>query len=47
MDATLLVIRGGLVLDAARYLGPADILIRDGRIAEIGRPGMAAPAARS
>jgi len=42
MDATL-VIRGGLVLDAAHFLGPADILVRNGRIIEVGPPGMAAP----
>ncbi len=37
------IIRGGLVLDAATYLGAADILVRDGRIVEVGAPGMAAP----
>ena len=42
MDATL-IIRGGLVLDAAHFLGPADILVRNGRIIEIGPPGCAAP----
>jgi len=38
------VIRGGVVLDAARYLGPADILIRDGAIVTVATPGMPAPA---
>ena len=41
--ATTLIIRGGLVLDAAHFLGPADILVHDGRIAAIGAPGMDAP----
>lgn len=40
---TTLIIRGGLVLDAADYLGAADILVRDGRIESVGPPGMAAP----
>jgi cytosine/adenosine deaminase-related metal-dependent hydrolase len=37
------VIRGGLVLDATGFLGPTDILIRNGTIVAIGAPGMAAP----
>jgi guanine deaminase len=37
------VIRGGLVLDGARFLGPADILVLDGAVAAVGEPGMAAP----
>src|SRR5947209_837484 len=42
MDATL-VIRGGLVLDGVQYLGPADILVRHGRILQVGAPGLPAP----
>src|SRR6478672_1245802 len=38
-----LVIRGGLVLDAERFLGAADVLVQDGAIAAIGAPGMEAP----
>jgi guanine deaminase len=38
------VIRGGLVLDATRFLGAADILVRDGAIVAVGAPGMEAPA---
>jgi guanine deaminase len=39
------VIRGALLTDPAkRRAEPADLLVRDGRIAEIGAPGMAAPA---
>src|SRR3954471_10115559 len=38
-----LIIRGGLVLDAERYLGAADVLVRDGAVVTIGDPGMAAP----
>lgn len=38
------VIRGGRVLNIAAHAAPeADILIKDGRIAEIGPPGMPAP----
>src|SRR4051794_29758374 len=40
---TSLIIRGGKVLDAAQYLGAADILVEDGLIVEVGPPGMAAP----
>jgi 5-methylthioadenosine/S-adenosylhomocysteine deaminase len=38
-----LVIRGGLVLDAASYLGSADILVDGGTIIAVGAPGMAVP----
>lgn len=38
-----LVIRGGLVLDATGFLGPADLLVQGGAIAAIGAPGMQAP----
>src|SRR5262249_39092706 len=37
------IIRGGLVLDATGYLGPTDVLLRDGCILSIGAPGMPAP----
>lgn len=40
------IIRGGRVLDVARRLAePADVLVRDGRIVEIGPPGLDAPVA--
>ena len=39
----MLIIRGGLVLDATNYLGSADILVRDGTIVAVGAPGMAVP----
>jgi 5-methylthioadenosine/S-adenosylhomocysteine deaminase len=40
-----IVVRGGRLLDIAkRTAEPADILIKGGTIAEIGRPGLAAPA---
>ncbi len=38
-----LIIRGGLVLDADRFLGAADVLVQDGVVVAIGEPGMAAP----
>ncbi len=39
------IVRGGKLLDAAkRSAAPADILIKGDTIAEIGRPGLAAPA---
>src|SRR5690349_15280353 len=38
-----LVVRGGLVLDATGFLGPADIIIRDGHILAIGAADMPAP----
>jgi guanine deaminase len=38
-----LIIRGGLVLDAERFLGAADVLVQDGVVVTIGEPGMAAP----
>ena len=39
------VIRGGRVLDIRGHAAPkADILLQGDTIAEIGRPGMAAPA---
>lgn len=38
-----LAIRGGLVLDATGFLGPADILVQRGKIAAIGAPGMPVP----
>ena len=42
---TATVIRGGRVLDAAaRRADPADILVEDGAIREVGRPGLPAPA---
>ncbi len=38
------VIRGGLVLDVAkRRTAPADILVKDDAIREVGPPGLAAP----
>lgn len=38
------IIRGGRIIDAAaRRAEPADILLRDASIAEVGTPGMAAP----
>jgi 5-methylthioadenosine/S-adenosylhomocysteine deaminase len=43
--ATHQVIRGGLVLDPQRRsVEPADILIADTTVADVGRPGMDAPA---
>lgn len=42
--AAFTIIRGGRLLDASTRTAPLrDILIRDGAIAEIGAPGMAAP----
>ena len=38
-----IVMRGGLVLDAAQFLGRADVLIRNGLIAAVGAAGMGAP----
>ncbi|HTI79259.1 MAG TPA: amidohydrolase family protein [Acetobacteraceae bacterium] len=38
-----LAIRGGLVLDATGFLGPADLLVQHGNIAAIGAPGMPIP----
>ena len=38
-----LAIRGGLVLDATGFLGPADILVQNGTIVTVGAPGMPAP----
>ncbi len=38
-----LAIRGGLVLDATGFLGPADLLVQQGNIAAIGAPGMSVP----
>ena len=38
-----LIIRGGLVLDAERFHGAADVLVQDGVVVTIGEPGMAAP----
>ena len=38
-----LIIRGGLVLDAAGFLGEADILVQSGVIIAIGARGMPAP----
>jgi hypothetical protein len=39
-----LVIRGGLLLDARhRAFAAADILVADGRIAELGPPGLPVP----
>jgi len=38
-----MVIRGGVVLDAERWLGAVDILVRDGTILALGAPGMPAP----
>ena len=38
-----LIIRGGLVLDADRFLGAADVLVQDGVVVTIGEPGMDAP----
>ncbi|HLY88847.1 MAG TPA: amidohydrolase, partial [Acetobacteraceae bacterium] len=38
-----IAIRGGLVLDASGFLGPADILVQHGNIAAIGAPGMPVP----
>ena len=39
------IVRGGKLLDIAkRKAAPADILIKGDTIAEIGRPGLAAPA---
>ena len=43
--AAMTVIRGGRVLDIRGHAAPkADILVEGDTIAEIGRPGMAAPA---
>ena len=42
------IVRGGKLLDIAkRKAAPADILIKGDTIAEIGRPGLAAPAGAS
>ncbi len=39
------IVRGGKLLDIARRkAAPADILVKGDTIAEIGRPGLAAPA---
>ncbi len=38
-----LIVRGGLVLDGEAFLGPADILVQNGRIAAVGPPGLLAP----
>jgi 5-methylthioadenosine/S-adenosylhomocysteine deaminase len=38
-----LLIRGGLVLDAARFLGAADLLVQGGIIVAVGAPGLEAP----
>jgi guanine deaminase len=38
-----LIIRGGLVLDAERFLGAADVLVQGGLVVTIGEPGMTAP----
>jgi guanine deaminase len=44
MTARSAIIRGGRLLDApGRAATPADILVRDGMIVEIGPPGLAAP----
>ena len=37
------IIRGGVVLDAAGWLGAVDVLVAGGAIAAIGQPGMEAP----
>jgi guanine deaminase len=37
------LIRGGLVLDATGFIGPADVLVDGGTIVAIGAPGMPAP----
>src|SRR3954463_8755405 len=37
------VIRGGLVLDPTGFLGPTDILVREGTIFAVGAPGMPVP----
>lgn len=43
-EARMSVIRGGRVLDIKDHAAPeADILVKDGTIAEIGRPGLPAP----
>lgn len=39
MTERALILRGGLVLDAAHALGPADVMVRDGRIVALGGPG--------
>ena len=42
--ATMTVIRGGRVVDIKGHAAPeADILVQDGTIVEIGRPGLSAP----
>jgi 5-methylthioadenosine/S-adenosylhomocysteine deaminase len=38
-----LVIRGGLVLDAAKFLSSVDIVVQDGTIVAVGPPGMPVP----
>jgi guanine deaminase len=43
VDTRPVIVRGGLVLDGATFLGAADILIQDGRIAAVGAPGLPAP----
>jgi len=43
-EARTTVVRGGRLLDARRHRAdPTDLLIRDGRIAELGPPGLEAP----
>lgn len=39
MTERALILRGGLVLDAAHVLGPADVLVQHGRIVALGGPG--------
>lgn len=40
----VLVVRGARIIDKAGAATPADIIVEDGRIADIGGPGLAAPA---
>lgn len=43
MPDDTLILRGGLVLDAATFIGPADLLVERGKILAVGPPGMPAP----
>jgi 5-methylthioadenosine/S-adenosylhomocysteine deaminase len=43
VSAETTVVRGGMVLDGARFLGRADLFVRNGRIAEVAGPNAPAP----
>lgn len=43
MPDDTMILRGGLVLDAATFIGPADVLVQGGTILTVGAPGMPAP----